>query len=244
MRQVVRAHERQTAGTGLFRLRIVRPGRGLAEAGDDAFGPLARIDHAALGAGALVRMHEHRDDEILSYVWRGSLVHADSAGHRVTVSARRLMLMNAGCGVRHEESVPDDPVEMLQIVIRPREAGLAPRVQFHEPPAPAPRDGTWRLLAGPVGRGAPLVVRQEVSVLDAHPAPGTALAALPAGHDVFVYVLDGVVAGEGLYLAKGDGIRLTGEPLPPLHAEVPSVLVAFLVDREAAATRAGTLSGP
>lgn len=51
---------------------------------------------------------------------------------------------------------------------------------------------------------------------------------------------DGVVAGAGLSLAKGDGVRLTGEPLPPLYAEVPSTLVAVLVDR-AAAARAGML---
>jgi hypothetical protein len=74
-----------------------------------------------------------RNDEILSYIWRGTMVHEDSAGYRIPLSPRKLMMMNAGRGFWHEESTPSEPVEMLQIfVFRKRQTcplcGRRPRV--------------------------------------------------------------------------------------------------------------------
>ena len=86
---------------------------------DLALGPLSALDHANLQVGKVVKMHEHKNDEILSYMWRGSMVHEDRAGHRIPISAKKLMMMNAGESFWHEESVPDQPVEMLQIRARP-----------------------------------------------------------------------------------------------------------------------------
>ena len=38
---------------------------------DTAFGPLAVIDHAVMKKGLTVKMHEHVNDEILSYLSTG-----------------------------------------------------------------------------------------------------------------------------------------------------------------------------
>lgn len=73
---------------------------------DTAFGPLSRIDHALLNTGTLVGMHEHRNDEIFSYMWRGTMVHEDTSGDKTPISPERLMMMNAGSSFFHEESVP------------------------------------------------------------------------------------------------------------------------------------------
>jgi len=52
-------------------------------------------------------MHRPRSDEILSYMWRGSMVHEDSAGNRIVVSAEKLMMMIAVKSFWREESTPD-----------------------------------------------------------------------------------------------------------------------------------------
>jgi quercetin 2,3-dioxygenase len=33
-------------------------------------------------------MHQHLNDEILSYLWRGAMIHEDSDGYRVELSSR------------------------------------------------------------------------------------------------------------------------------------------------------------
>jgi len=87
---------------------------------DPVIGPLSRVDHAFLDVGTVVSMHQHRNDEILSYMWQGLMV--------VELTPSRLMMMNAGRGFSHEESTPSVPVEMLQIFIRPQATDLDPSV--------------------------------------------------------------------------------------------------------------------
>jgi redox-sensitive bicupin YhaK (pirin superfamily) len=133
---------------GRFQVRRIRPGVILDVRSDPAFGPLSVIDHANLAVDTVVGMHEHKNDEILSYLWRGTMFHEDSAGHRVPVSPKKLMMMNAGKSFWHEESAPDGPVEMLQIFVRPRAADLHGQVQFYDRPFPL-ADGQWQVIAGP-----------------------------------------------------------------------------------------------
>ena len=148
MVHIFRAAAAQTHEHGPFRIRRMRPGIVLGPDADPAFGPLSAIDHANLGVGTVVHMHEHINDEILSYLWRGTMVHEDTTGERVTISAGKLMMMNAGRSFWHEERTPDEPVEMLQIFIRPREADLPPSVVFHDRPDGAPTDA-WGEVAAP-----------------------------------------------------------------------------------------------
>lgn len=56
---------------------------------------MSAFDHATLKVKKVVKLHEHKNDEILSYMWSGTMVHEDSAGHRIPISANKLM-MNAG----------------------------------------------------------------------------------------------------------------------------------------------------
>lgn len=64
-------------------------------------------------------MHEQRNDEIVSYLRSGRMRHPDLAGTSEVISRDLLMVMNAGSGFSHEETVVgDDPIEMLQIFVR------------------------------------------------------------------------------------------------------------------------------
>lgn len=119
---------------GPFQLRRIRPGLALGRTDDAGFGGLGLIDHARLQPGLVVKMHEHRNDEIISYMRSGRMQHTDSAGRSEVISPDRLMVMNAGSGFSHEEAViGDEPIEMLQIFVRPKAASMEPGVQFCQP---------------------------------------------------------------------------------------------------------------
>lgn len=243
MFNVLRAEPKTTFEYGPFRIRRMRPGLITPDTGDEAFGPLSVIDHANLELGTLVKMHEHNNDEILSYMWRGSMVHEDSAGNRVPLSPKKLMMMNAGESVWHEESTPLVPAEMLQIFIRPRKANLEGRVQFMNRPEGV-KENEWTLLAAPEGIESPLEIRQAVYVYDIR-LEENSTTAIPShpGFAQWLYVMDGEVSIGDTRLAKGDAASDEESTLPDVVAVKETTLVCFLVCLGAEAVLEGTISG-
>ena len=119
---------------GGFGIEILYPGLALDQ-GDSGIGAIGRIDHARIRPGTLIKMHPHRDDEILTYMRGGIMLHRDTVGHEEALAKNRLMLMNAGHTFQHEEKMSGtEDIEALQIFIRPRAADLEPMVQFHDFP--------------------------------------------------------------------------------------------------------------
>ena len=240
---IQRASTRQLIGKDDFRIQRIRPGGPEGLNGDLAFGPLSVIDHAVLARGKTVAMHEHVNDEILSYVSHGAMVHEDSAGQRVEISPQRLMMMNAGAGFEHEESLPDAAVEMLQIFMRPRVGDLPAMVAFHDRPDGVPEE-SWGLIAGPEGSGAPLTIRNTVRLYDVRLRAGKE-ATVPTveGLCPWLYVLAGAIEISGETLDKGDAVRDIDQTLSPIRALVDATLVLFLTDPVATGSRTGTISG-
>ncbi|SOC40032.1 hypothetical protein SAMN05877842_1079 [Ureibacillus acetophenoni] len=236
------AHEHKQPFKGPFTITRVQPGRIFGEETDDlAFGPLSVIDHAVMKKGLTIKMHEHVNDEIFSYVWQGTMYHRDSAGIEKAVSNGQLMMMNAGKSFWHEEKVGLDQVEMLQIFVRPRETNLEPMIQFHEKTSIA---FDWYLMVGPENSDAPLKVRQNVFIFDAHPKKGDSLD-IPfyEGLQQYLYVMDGEITVEGLKIGKFEAITNIGNPLPTVTATENSTVLLFFVDMNAAMSMAGTISG-
>src|SRR5712671_6246725 len=147
---------------GLFSIVPNLPGYAIPEHRDHGYGPLARFDDTTLEPGGFVPMHEHRNDEIITYITDGLVRHADSSGARVVASPTKIMVMNAGKGFWHEEgTAPDDPtLRALQIFVRPHTVDLEPNIQFKEIGTPPLNE--WRLLAGPENTEAPSFIRNDV----------------------------------------------------------------------------------
>lgn len=243
MIRILRADAGQTFGRGPFRIRRMHPGAILGVGADAPFGPLSVVDHANLAVGTVVRMHEHKNDEILSYMWRGTMLHEDTEGHRIAVSANKLMMMNAGKSFWHEERTPEEPVEMLQIFVRPSEADLPALVNFHDRPDGTPT-GRWGLIAGPEGGNAPLTVRNAVHVYDTQLRVGQAIEVpVIGGLSPWLYVMDGAVQIGDVRISKGDSVSDLDQPLPSVSYITDATLVLFLVDRAAPGSTAGTISG-
>ncbi|WP_342429245.1 pirin family protein [Neobacillus sp. FSL H8-0543] len=241
---ILRNEQAYSNGGGVFSLQIRRPGLidGNLEKEDHAFGPLSRIDHAKIGQGAMISMHEHINDEIFSYMWQGEMLHEDSTGLKESCSPTKQMLMGAGKSFFHQESTPTGPVEMLQVFIRPSEKGLEPRVQFAE--MQLPEVSEWRLIAGPTKSNAPLELRQQIIVYDVHGKIDEAFT-LPFvdGYTPWLYVMDGEITAHGETLRKGDAISDTAEVLTTIQLTKDTTVVLFLVDLEAPMTLAGNFSG-
>ena len=230
---------------GLFQIRRIHPGAGLGVTDDQGFNGLGLIDHANLSPGLTVPMHEHRNDEIISYLRSGEMLHRDSDGRSAVVSPTRLMVMNAGASFHHEEAVQGStPIEMLQIFVRPWAEDLEPAVQFHELDR-READTDWRVLTGPEGSDAPTSVRQSIWLQDRHLETGETVS-LPnrPGHDAWLYVFEGAVTLAGETLQKHDAVAITqdAENLQ-VFAQRASDLVLFHVDPTSAFSRSGTLSG-
>ena len=230
---------------GEFKIEILFPGKALGHA-DSGLGTIGRIDHAHIGAGTLVPMHPHRDDEILTYLRSGKVQHRDSEGHYELLSADRFMMMNAGSTFSHEEQVLADSGEQeaLQIFLRPSKSGLPPQVQFYALPTKYSLN-QWRALAGP-DASFPLLVRSQTWVYDARLDSGTSLALPPApaaNVTSLLYVFDGeVVVNDDLRLTKGESLLLENETAQ-IVAGPTTDLVLFVTDPNSPYSAEGMFSG-
>jgi redox-sensitive bicupin YhaK (pirin superfamily) len=191
-------------------------------------------------------MHPHRDDEILTYLRSGRVMHKDSEGFTDIISNQKLMLMNAGSTFYHEELVLEesDELEGLQIFIRPRKSGLPPKVQFHAF-AKAYSLNQWRTIAGKEDN-QPLQIRSSTWIYDMRLQKGVrqALPELPSGNaSCLLYVFEGeVLVNETTTLIKGESLLLENESIG-FEALQTSDLVLFVTDKNTEYTATGMYSG-
>ncbi|MDB5599105.1 MAG: conserved pirin domain protein [Xanthobacteraceae bacterium] len=228
---------------GPFVLHVNRPGRNIPGSNDHGYGPLAAVIESTMAPGTVVRMHEHANDEIISWVPAGVMRHMDRTVGALVTDPAHLMVMNAGRSFWHEEeTLRTDPfLRMLQIFVRPHTADLEPKIQ-HGPILPVPAN-EWRYLFGPEGSDAPFTVRNEIRFFDIRLDEGAEvkLPQPPAGWDTYFYVFEGEIFVSGTRFGEAEsGLLKEGGSLP-LRAAEASVVVVFLIDPAAEVVRRGTI---
>ncbi|SDZ79028.1 hypothetical protein SAMN04488065_0332 [Haloplanus vescus] len=226
---------------GGFRTHFNFPGRMVPAHDDHGYGPLATVVESFMDPGTHIPMHQHRDEEIISWVPGGVMRHDDRRGNDLVTDSEHLLVMNAGRGFWHAEATlaDDPPLRMLQIFVRPRRLGLDPGIQ-HEP-IPDPVAGEWRHLFGPEDGDAPLFVRNAVDCYDCRLAAGetTDLPSRP-GWDTYCYVFEGAVELGDESLGHTESALVT-DGTATLTASADATLVAFVIDPDAPVTRQGTI---
>ncbi|WP_409076003.1 pirin family protein (plasmid) [Pantoea sp. C3] len=223
---IMRANPEQLFEYGPFTVRRQRPG--------EALSPLVSVDLMTLKLDARIPMQEHRDEEVFTYLWRGSMLHQDSNGERTSLSAKRVMLVNAGEGVRYEESVPLFEAEVLQAVIKPAQPGGEAMTQVLERDQGVLPNG-WTELAGPEASDAPLELRQNAYIYDALLERGQTLEVpKQPGLIAYIVVLEGVINIGDQRLGRGDAASDLDE-INEITGERDATLICFLVKPDTAA---------
>lgn len=232
-------------GSGGFGIDILWPGM-VQNSDDSGIGAIGRIDQANIKAGTVISMHPHKDDEILTYMRKGRMLHLDTVGNEEEISDTRLMLMNAGHTFQHEERIlgeKGESMQCLQIFIRPSENDLAPQVQFHDFGTPY-SDNNWRLIAGP--EDAPLTFRSQTWIQDTRLAEGCELKlpVVPVSNVVrLLYVFEGAARIGETTLNTGESIIIEGDDVHTVTALDNTDLVLFTTDPAEKVFRGGMFSG-
>jgi redox-sensitive bicupin YhaK (pirin superfamily) len=228
---------------GLFRIHFNFPGRSIPGNSDHGYGPLAAVVESFLDPGTWVRLHEHSNDEIISWVPDGTMRHDDVTVGKLATDKNHLMVMNAGRSFWHEERTnPDDPpLRMLQIFVRPYTVNLPPKIQ-HGPLTPAKPD-TWRKFVGAEGSPAPFHVRNDVEIWDIRLESNSSVT-FPSepGWDIYFYVFTGEIKVRGTNFKEAEtGLAQQPDANLTLNSIKNSVVVAFLIKPTATITREGTV---
>ncbi|SDS85798.1 hypothetical protein SAMN04488543_2526 [Friedmanniella luteola] len=183
-------------------------------------GPLVVLNEESLLAGRGFDDHPHADAEILTWVAEGSLVHADSAGHRGVVVPGLAQRMSAGSGIVHAErndahttdpDRPPAPARFVQMWLRPDEPGLPPSYGQGEVDRAALTADWVPVAAGGHADAAVTVASAGSTLWVTVLAPGTSRV-LPAGPLAHLFVLRGSLDLEVVgALEAGDALRVSGE---------------------------------
>ena len=192
------------------------------------FRALRVINDDIIAGGGGFPTHPHRDMGILTYVLDGALQHRDSMGNGSVIRAGNVQYMAAGTGIQHSEFNASrvTPVHLLQIWIRPDRNGHTPRYE-ERALADAPA-GRWNLVASETGRDGSIHIHQDADLWIGRFGEGDqALHILPPGRHAWVHVATGTATLNGLPLAPGDAVAVTGGTELRLATRSPSEVLLF-----------------
>lgn len=235
----------QSSFLGSGPIKILYPGITLSNS-DTGIGSIGRIDHPEFHGRTTIKMHPHVNDEILSYFRTGKAHHKDSEGFTETIGNKKLMLMKAGRSFYHEEVIDgqDEPLEGLQIFIRPGKKDLKPEVVFLDLEE-LHSENSWRLLASPNPETA-FQFSSQTWLYDMKLLKG-ASAQLPAfpkeNLTTLLYVFKGAVnINDNIQLVKKDSLIIQKETVTIASME-DTELVLFVTDENAEIFKEGMYSG-
>lgn len=227
---------------GNSQIAVLYPGAAAGTA-DSGIGSLGRIDQAQVPGGTTIKLHPHANDEILSYFRVGEVRHTDSGGASATLGRQQLMLMRAGSVFYHEEHIVQ-PLEGLQIFVRPKQANDEPSVSFMTL-SPTDSHYKWRLLASD-RTDSVLRFTSETAVYDmtVTDASRQSLPAVQIATPVFLlYVFQGQLLVKGsMELIKGESI-LTDETDVWFDTSPGTELVLFVTNPAQNCYKGGMFSG-
>ncbi|EJL64728.1 pirin family protein [Flavobacterium sp. CF136] len=226
-------------------IKILYPGTALSNT-DTGIGSIGRIDHPEIHGNTIIRMHPHINDEILSYFRTGQAEHSDSEGFVKTIGKKTLMLMKAGKSFYHEEKIlgQDEPMEGLQIFIRPSKKDLNPEVVFLDLKT-IHSENKWRLLASP-NPDTTFQFSSQTWLYDMKLLQGNSseIPELPKSNlTALLYVFQGSVqVNSTIDLRKKEGIVFKNESII-INAPEDAELVLFVTDEEGEIFKDGMYSG-
>lgn len=226
-------------------IKMLYPGTALSKV-DTGLGSIGRIDHPEFYGNTTIKMHPHINDEIVSYFRSGLSEHRDSEGKTEKISKNKLMFMKAGKSFFHEEKIfgTKEPLEGLQIFIRPGKKDLKPEVVFRDLEE-VHSVNQWRLLGSPDGE-VEFVFSSQTWLYDTKLTEGSDIQLPLQGKEeltALLYVFQGeIVLNNDLVLSKKDSVIFKNE-FPTIRAESDAELVLFITNEHSEIFKEGMYSG-
>ncbi|HAY3508045.1 nuclease PIN [Chryseobacterium artocarpi] len=224
-------------------ISILYPGLELSDS-DTGYYSIGRIDQAHIQGGAVIKMHPHVNDDILSYFRSGKVKHTDSEGFTEYITPTKLMLMKAGKMFYHEEAILEEQ-EGLQIFIRPGEKDSQPEVIFQELEE-VHSINEWRLIASPDKSKTVLELSSQTWIYDMQITPGKVFSLPEEVNKEFhclLYVFQGsMVVNDNIELGKGESIFIKDEIIS-FQTSDRAELVLFVTDTKSPYYDGGMYSG-
>ncbi len=201
--------------------------------------PFLLLDHFSIQHPDGFPDHPHRGFEIITYVLKGAVAHADSAGHQSVIPEGGAQHVTAGRGIVHSEMPGTDGIDsglQLWINIPRSDKGMDPGYEDIPPdalPVDEPAQGVRRKWI--VGGGSPVRTHRPMTYQDVEMAAGASYTLeAPAHHQGFIFVLDGAghLGEEEIPMQKGDLFiwhRADGEAFVPTPVRAEESLRAVMV---------------
>ncbi len=177
------------------------------------FGPLRVWNDDRVAPHRGFGMHGHRDMEIITYVTRGAISHADSRGNKGRTEAGDIQVMSAGSGIMHSEMNEEaEPTELFQIWIEPARRGLTPGWAQRRFPAGDKAGKLLPLASGRLDDAAVLPIHQDATLFGASVAAGGGLSfPVEAGRQIYLVPAEGHVLVNGVLVPRRAGAMISGE---------------------------------
>jgi quercetin 2,3-dioxygenase len=191
------------------------------------FGALRVLNDDTIAPASGFGMHPHANMEIITIVTKGAVTHEDSMGNKGVVHAGEVQVMTAGTGVVHAEKNDSETesLELFQLWITPREAGLLPRYEQRM------FDASTSLLVSPDGREGSLSIMQDAFIERVSLSVGEALSqpVRKSGNGLYIFVVSGSTRAGDITLGQRDALGIRGVSHIQLLAEQNSELLIIEV---------------
>jgi redox-sensitive bicupin YhaK (pirin superfamily) len=193
------------------------------------FRSLRVINDDTVAPGAGFPTHPHRDMEIFSYVVAGAIEHQDSMGHGRRLGPGEIQLMSAGSGVTHSEfnPLPEEPLHLLQIWIKPHTTGLAPAYTEWHPTAES-EAAAKVLVISPDGRESSAAIRQDAFIYRIRLRAGESVDhSLAEGRGLWLQLIKGTLTAADVPLSPGDGLSTEASGTLTISADQDAEALLF-----------------
>lgn len=171
------------------------------------FGTLRVFNDDTLSSGAVWPLHQHRDNEVVTYCAAGEFRHADERGKGGILKKGWVQHTTIGKGMWHSEinNKPDEPMRFIQMWFSPSKHGLEPSVEQKKVEK---EERTDRFL--------PLVSNKHEGTLRIVSDTAVYSCFLQKGNKVTHALDEG--RGAYLYVLEGGPVELSGKLIPELGA--------------------------
>src|SRR3954469_9147169 len=176
------------------------------------FGMLRVLNDDIVAGGQGFGMHPHNDMEIITIILKGALQHRDNMGNGSVIKRGDVQVMSAGTGVMHSEFNPskDEPVNLFQLWIFPKENGIKPRYDQKTYDFTGNVKGITTVASG-FKKNGELYIHQDaaVSVAAVEKDASVEYEVSRKGNGAYIMVIEGKVEINGQTLSKRDAIGIT-----------------------------------